>query len=83
MSARNKLNSLFLLGSLAVAAIAGVQTGSIIMFIGVAALLVGCAIGFGAIRLEMERVLHQLKVEKFLAWVSINPRGGTFHDQVP
>lgn len=36
----------------AVAFALGLQTGSIIMFLGVAALLVGCAIGAGAIRLE-------------------------------
>jgi len=54
MSARNKLNSMFLLGSIVVAGIVGLQTGSVLVFLGLAVLLVGCSIGFGGIRLEQK-----------------------------
>ena len=50
MGARTKLNSVYVLGSLAVAAIIGAVAGSWIVFAIVSAVLIGCSVSDGGIR---------------------------------
>jgi len=50
LGARTKLNSVYVLGSLAVAAIIGAVAGSWIVFAIVSAVLIGCSVSDGGIR---------------------------------
>jgi hypothetical protein len=50
LGARTKLNSVYVLGCLAVAAIIGAVAGSWIVFAIVSAVLIGCSVSDGGIR---------------------------------
>ena len=50
LSARQKLNGIYVLGSLAVAGIVGGLSGSWIVFLIVGGLLIGCSLSDGSIR---------------------------------
>jgi hypothetical protein len=55
LGARTKLNSVYVCGSLAIAAIIGAVAGSWIVFVIVAAVLIGCSVSDGGIRPNRRR----------------------------